>query len=240
MAGPSARAGNRRVRFGLLLALCGGGASLLELLPLLVGYLVGWSSSKLGSPLLGFYAVLLFGALAAEATAYICCALGPLGSSGKRLAATALLVALTELLLRVGAIAFLGGAAALPAPELGGSEGSMVAGLMIGALAVAASCGRTVLFQFYLCRAAQDLGQPQVARSILQSLPLLGGAVVLGLLFLLAVLISTAADLDTADRGAFEVAYLVGLVLVGAVWALWFVTYLVSLSRLHAVMEDGD
>ncbi len=53
------------------------------------------------------------------------------------------------------------------------------------------------------------------------------------------MLISTAADLSAADRGAFEVAYLVGLVLVGSVWALWFVTYLIALYRLQAVMEDG-
>ncbi len=76
---PATRLGSHGVRFGLLLALGSGGASLLELLPLLVGFLVGWSS-KLGAPLLGFYAVLLFAALGADATAYVCCALGPLAS----------------------------------------------------------------------------------------------------------------------------------------------------------------
>jgi hypothetical protein len=235
-AAPAPTGGRGRVRFALLLALGGGGASLLGLLPLLLGYLLGWSS-KPGAPLVGFYAILLFAALTAEATAYVCCLLSPLGGAGRRLAASAFLLALTELFVRGGAIGFLGLVGILPAPEwVGGTLGE----LMVGALSVALSCGRTVLFQFYLCQVARDLRRPQVVRSMLQSLPLLGGAVVLYLLFLLGVLIGTAADLNAADRGAFEIAYLIGLVLVGGVWVLWYLTYLVSLYRLQVVVEDEE
>jgi hypothetical protein len=51
-------------------------------------------------------------------------------------------------------------------------------------------------------------------------------------LFLLAVLISTAADIVASDRAALDIAWMMGLFVVGAAWAWWMAIYLLALSRL--------
>jgi hypothetical protein len=67
-----------------------------------------------------------------------------------------------------------------------------------------------------------------------RSLPILGGAIIFGLLFLLAVLIVTAADIGGSDRTALDVAWMLGLLGVTAVWLWWYAIYLIGLYRLQA------
>jgi GYF domain 2 len=230
-SGQQVEAAQRREHLGFLVAFGAGIASVVSVLALFAGVgLLIHGTSVAGSAFLGLYAVLLAAALAGDAVAYVCGTLGPPGGSGRQLAGSALILAGVELILRAGMMAFLGFNATVAAFGPGGST----AGLMMGALATAAAWGRTLLFELYLCQAAQRRGQPLVVRILLQSLPILGVVVILGLLFLLAVLISTAADLVAADRTALEIAWMLGLFFVGSAWTWWFAIYLVALFRLQA------